>query len=106
MRGGKWGEPLRGGRHSTGLIPSCLSRSSSQRHFLVLLAGGGTASGEVIGGIGGGVEDWGVLVVAIVKAQTSALKKVQAAACAQRERQPDCVVVYDGGCNAYDPRYV
>jgi hypothetical protein len=60
----------------------------------------------VSGGIGGGVEDWGVLVVAVVKARTPALKKVQAAARAQREKRPDCVVIYNGAGDACDPHFV
>jgi hypothetical protein len=43
---GEWGELLRGGRHSCELAPSCLSSSSWQRRFLVLLASGGVTSGE------------------------------------------------------------
>ncbi len=43
---GDWGEPLRGGGHSCELAPSCLSSSSLQRRFLVLLAGGGATSGR------------------------------------------------------------
>ncbi len=38
---GEWEELLRGGRHSCELGPSCLSSSSSQRRFLVLLAAEG-----------------------------------------------------------------
>jgi hypothetical protein len=43
---GNWGELVRGGRHSCELAPSCLSSSSLQHHFLVLLAGGGAISGK------------------------------------------------------------
>jgi hypothetical protein len=53
---GDRGKPLRGGGHSCELAPSCLSSSSLQRRFLVLLAGGGATSGEGIVN-GGGVED-------------------------------------------------
>jgi hypothetical protein len=44
--------------------------------------------------------------VAVVKARTPALKKAQAAARAQRERRPDCIVVYDGAGDACDPHFV
>ncbi len=50
------GELLRGGGHSCEPAPSCLSSSSSQRRFLVLLAGGRATSGEGIVNCGG-VED-------------------------------------------------
>jgi hypothetical protein len=53
---GDWGEPLRGRGHSCKLAPSCLSSSSLQRRFLVLLAGGEATSGEGIVN-SGGVED-------------------------------------------------
>jgi hypothetical protein len=47
-RGGRGGcgKLLSGGRHRSELVSSCLSSSSSQRRFLVLLASGGAISGE------------------------------------------------------------
>jgi hypothetical protein len=44
--------------------------------------------------------------VAVVKARTPALKKAQAAARAQKERRPDCIVVYDGAGDACNPHFV
>ncbi len=54
---GNWGELIRGGRHSCELAPSCLSSSSLQHHFLVLLAGGGAISGKESDVNGSGVEN-------------------------------------------------
>jgi hypothetical protein len=91
---GDRGEPLRGGGHSCELAPSCLSSSSSQRRFLVLLAHGGATSGEGIVN-GGGVED--------VVGSGDVVGTAQGWVSCTGEGAGGCVVVYNSGIGgAYD----